>query len=286
VQQIPALRQALNRRRNMTDNDYILKWTEELKAEIKLSEFANQDIRKDFLKLIYDNAYSYYRASIVFDLANFIIRGKILFNNELSFYIEHFKRFADTANKELLQRAHLHYLNRSLLFDCWSAFELCVTTFCSGIVSTEKLEKLLSYQYNDVIKELRVTSLEPAVLQRLQKLLKKEHLTHVPIVRKTDFLFSSTKNYPRNKEADKAFLIFYGKFRNTTHTNFIYYGKDYEYYFNGIHFIFQDSKIVKWNDQSFKTFFQLVTELKEIWKALSSSIDFKEVILYPDNDQI
>jgi len=56
----------------MTDTDYILKWTEDLKAEIKRSEFASQDIRRDFLKLIYDISYSYYRASTIFDLANFI----------------------------------------------------------------------------------------------------------------------------------------------------------------------------------------------------------------------
>jgi hypothetical protein len=270
----------------MTDPDYILEWTENLKAEIKQSKFADQDIRRDFLKLTYDICYSYYRASTIFDLANFIVTGKILFKEELSYYSEHLQRIADTTNKELLRRAHLHYLNRSLLIDSWSTFELCVTTFCDGIVSAEKKEKLLSHQYNDVAKELKSTSVESEVLNRVQKLLKKEHLTHVPIVRKTDTLFSSTKDYPRNKEADKAFLVFFGKFRNTIHTNFIYYGKDYEYYFKDIHFIFQDTKIVKWSDQSFKMFFLLVTELKDIWNALTSSIDFDDIILYPDNEQI
>jgi hypothetical protein len=270
----------------MTDPDYILEWTENLKAEIKRSYFSHQDIRRDFLKLIYDISYSYYRASTIFDLANFIVTGKILFKEELSYYSEHFQRIADTTNKEQLQRTHLHYLNRSLLIDSWSTFELCVTTFCAGIVSAEKLEKLLSHQYNDVAKELKSVPIDAEVLIKLQKLLKKEHLTHVPIVRKTEALFSSAKDYPRNKEADKAFLVFFGKFRNTIHTNFIYYGKDYEYYFNEIHFKFQDAKIVKWSDQSFKMFFLLVTELKEIWNALTSSIDFADIILYPDNEQI
>jgi hypothetical protein len=270
----------------MTDPNYILKWTENLKEEIKQSKFADQDIRKEFLALIYDTCYSYYRASTIFDLADFIATNKVLFEKELSYYEEHFRRIADTKNKELLQRAHLHYLNRSLLIDSWSMFELCVTTLCDGILSTEKKEKLLYHQYKAVIKEIKSTSLDSAVDIRLQRLLKKEHLTHVPIVRKTDALFSSSTDYPRNKETDKAFLAFFGKFRNTIHTNFIYYGKDYEYYFNDIHFKFEDNKIVKWNDQSFKIFFLLVSELKDIWKALASSIVFDDVILYPDNNQI
>ena len=270
----------------MTDPNYILEWTENLKTEIRESKFADEDIRKDFLKLIFSISYNYYTASTIFDLANFIIAGKIQFKAELSYYNEHFKRIADTANKELLQRTHLHNLNRSLLIYSWSTFELCVTTFCAAVIPQEKLEKLLSHQYNEVVKELKSISIDPDLLNKLEKLLKKEHLTHVPIVRKTDVLFSIAKEYPRNKESDKAFLTFFGKFRNTLHTNFIYYGKSYEYHFNEIHFIFQDAKIVKWSDQSFKVFFQLVSELKEIWKAVSSSIPFESIIPYPDNEQI
>ena len=122
----------------------------------------------------------------------------------------------------------------------------------------------------------------------IRKLTVKNHLTHVPITRKTDFLFKKSNGYSRNQNQDKEFLRFFGKFRNTQHTNFIYYGNDYEFKFEHSHFVFRDTKLVKWTDPfspSPNLYFYLIHELKEIWKELIRTIEHKDLIQYPDNDQ-
>jgi hypothetical protein len=88
--------------------------------------------------------------------------------------------------------------------------------------------------------------------------------------------------------ADKDFLLFLGKWRNTMHTNYIYYGKDYEYKFGHAHFKFENGKIVKWYDPfepSPRLYFYLIGNLKDIWAVLIRSIKYDKIIEYPDPEQ-
>ena len=117
-------------------------------------------------------------------------------------------------------------------------------------------------------------------------------MTHISVNKKTDFLFKKVVGYSRIINEDKEFLLFLGRFRNTMHTNFIYYGNDYSYKFGNADFQFENGKMVKWYDPfndnfvvSPKLYFALMNELKKIWKALILSIPHKNIIQYPDNAQ-
>ncbi|OYX81665.1 MAG: hypothetical protein B7Y83_16980 [Flavobacteriales bacterium 32-34-25] len=117
-------------------------------------------------------------------------------------------------------------------------------------------------------------------------------MTHISVNKKTDFLFKKVVGYSRTINEDKEFLLFLGKFRNTMHTNFIYYGNDYNFKFGNAYFQFENGKMVKWYDPfndnfvaSPKLYFALMSELKKIWKALILSIPHKNIIQYPDNAQ-
>lgn len=272
----------------MKESNFILQWTEDIKTEINGLPFDSDDIRKDYFGLLYDIAYSYYRGYILLDFADFINKGKILFDQSIYSYKTHVDRVAETPKHPVLTAGYFNSLNRNLLIGAWSNFELCVTTLCAAISDNNELEKMLTFQFRDTVKQLKNSDIDPRDLEKLKKLTIKEHLTHVPINRKSDFLFKKAKHYSRDLSEDKEFLKFMGKFRNTIHTNFIYYGKDYEYRFGQAHFVFKDKKIVKWADPFKGTprlFFHLMTFLKEIWKEIILTIDHKEIILYPDNEQ-
>jgi hypothetical protein len=272
----------------MKDADFILNWTEDLKAEIKSLAFAHDDIRKNYFELTYDVAYCYYRGFILLDFSDFINNGYIVFKKEIYENKIHIDRVAETTKNPILKKSHFNSLNRNFLIDAWSTFELCVTTIAEAITTEDEKNKLLMHQYNDIKTLIKKIELTEFVDLNIQKLIKKDHLTHVPITRKTDLLFNKAYDYGRNKQCDKEFLKFLGKFRNTLHTNFIYYGKDYEYKFGDAHFIFQDGKIVKWADPFFpspKLYFYLIGNLKEIWKELINSIKHETLIKYPDNEQ-
>jgi hypothetical protein len=272
----------------MNDANFILEWTENLKKEIINSKFQENDIRKDYFKLTHGTTYQYYRNYLFLKLSEFIYDGKINFHKDLFTHKIHVDRISETCYTPIQRQAFTNNINRSMFIDSWSIFELCVTTFCSGLCTNEELDKLLKHQFNDLINILNEKQLTDNEKVKLEKFTLKEHLTHVPIVRKTDFLFKKAINYSRNKNADKEFLLFYGKFRNTMHTNFIYFGKDYEYYFGDAHFVFINNKIVTWDDPflpSPKLYFNIIDELKGIWKELISTIPYDGLIEYPDIEQ-
>jgi hypothetical protein len=272
----------------MNESDFILKWTDDLKTEIKSLTFQDDDIRKDYFDLTYDVAYCYYRGFILFKFSDFINKGQIAFNKEVYNYKIHINRVAETVKHPPLTAGYFNSLNRSLLIDAWSVFELCVTTLCNGICSKQELCKLLEFHYKEIVGEIKSTKLKDSENSAIRKLTIKRHLTHIPITRKTDFLFKKSKGYGRDIEKDKEYLRFLGRFRNTLHTNFIYYGNEFEYKIGQAHFVFKDNKIVKWYNpfsQPSKLYFYLIGELKEIWKELVMTIEHSGLIQYPDNEQ-
>lgn len=273
----------------MGDVDMMLKWSEDLKNEINDLPFKEDDVRKDFLGLLYDIGYTYYRAYMLFDIMYFMSEGRITFDESVYHYKTHFERGMEIAQTPGFAKSYYNSLNRNFLVSTWSNFELCVTTLCDAISTEEEKSKLLEYEFNELKKVFKKTEIVEDEFESFKEKLVKGHLTHVPITRKTDFLFKKAENYPGNLNEDKAFLIFFGKFRNTIHTNFIYHGKDYEYNFLGkAKFVFKNNEIVKWGDifgGSPILYFEMKTRLKEIWKNIVFSIKHEEIIYYPVLEQ-
>lgn len=273
----------------MKDSNFIFNWTERLKSEISLMPFSEDDIRKDFISLIYDVSYAFYRGFILLKISELINKHQIAFDTKVynDFKI-HAGRISETVNHPTLITSHINALNRQLLVDSWSTFELCITTLCESVLNENEKEKLLEHQYRDITKTLKQTEIVSEELNRLKRITKKYHLTHVPISRKIDTLFKKTTNYKRNIKRDKDFLNFLGKFRNTIHTNFIYHGVSFEYSFGEAHYLFEDNKIVKWSDPfrpSPRLFFHQTRELIDIWRELVMRIEYSGEILYPDLEQ-
>lgn len=270
----------------MKNSDFIIEWVKDLKQEMQQLQFKEDDVRLDFFGLINDSAYCYYRSYLLFEISALTNQQKLDFgplkNNE------HIKAIEALSKKSMSNVSHFNSLNRNLILDVWSTFEICINTFCDGIIDKKEKEKLLDWKYRDIIKSLPKNKFTDLQLEKLKSKLQTKHLTHVPIVRKTDFIFKQVVGYSRNIEEDKEFLSFFGQLRNTMHSNYIYYGKSFEYSFGNAKFKFEDGKTVKWYDPfnpTPKLYFYLMGNLKNIWKALIISIKFDSVIYYPDLDQ-
>ncbi|MDQ0638170.1 hypothetical protein QF042_001735 [Pedobacter sp. W3I1] len=272
----------------MENVEFLLAWTEDLKKEIETLNFDADDIRKDFFKLFYDSTYSYYLGYVSYALSSSIIKGDVVFKENLSPFKVHLDRLIEISQLPILTKSYKNALNRNLNIETWSIFELCVTTFCNALSNEEELNKLLRYNFNDILKILNKSTIDDNNLEKLKQKLIVEHLSHVPIQRKVDFLFKKGKHYYRDSKKDREFLVFYGKLRNTLHSNYIYHGNEYEYKFGEAHFLFNKGKLVKWTDPfapSPKLYIYLSAQLKEIWKTLVLSIKHGKKIEYPDLDQ-
>ncbi|TWJ03338.1 hypothetical protein JN11_00876 [Mucilaginibacter frigoritolerans] len=272
----------------MEDVDTLLKWTDDLKKEISQLSFQENDIRRDFYGLLFDVTYNSYISFAGQKLFESIKDGDVILSDKLSISDKHVERLMEASIFPIRSRSQRNYLNRHLLIDAWSNFELCTTFFVEAICKDDELENLLGHHFRDIYKCISKSNLNENERENLLKLTRKTHLTHVPITRKTDFLFKRAINYYRDAQKDKEFLIFLGRFRNTIHTNFIYYGKDFEYRFGHAHFKFENSKLVKWIDPfepSPKLYFYLLGQLKDIWTVFVNAINHDSLIPYPDLEQ-
>jgi hypothetical protein len=63
----------------MTQTDQLLAWTESLKKTINDSPYPPDDVRKDFLALLFDVADDAYKRSIFLDIAKFTDTGQLKF---------------------------------------------------------------------------------------------------------------------------------------------------------------------------------------------------------------
>lgn len=272
----------------MEDLDFILDWTEKLKISIEELPFGRDDIRIDFLGMLYDAAYNYYRGYIGYKMSGLIKNGDILFKEEKTAKLDrHIRRFLETSISPILSKSQCNYLNRHFLTDVWSTFELCVTILVEALIDKDDLDKMLLHHYKDIRKCFKNSVIDEVDMEALIASTKKSHLTHVPVTRKTDFLFRKS-SYFRNTIRDKEFLIFLGKWRNTMHSNYIYFGKDYKYEFGNAVFLFKNGEMVKWIDPfepSPKLYFHIMGNLRDIWVTLIKSIKHEATIPYPDPDQ-
>jgi hypothetical protein len=270
----------------MRNSDFIIDWINNLKKDINESNFKDDDIRKDFLGLLNDIAYCYYRPYLLIEISTLIHQKRINlddFKNN-----KHIDAVRALIKNKTSYKSHFNSLNRQLIVDSWSAFELSTTTFCEKICDENELNKLLNTNYNEILKVLKKTKIEESESKKLIEKYVVANLTHIPIVRKTDFLFNKVKGYDRYIEKDKKFLIFYGKLRNCMHSNYIYYGKKFEYDFGNAKFIFENGELVKWYDpfnETPKLYFYLMGNLKDIWKSIINSIDYNQIIYYPNLEQ-
>lgn len=268
----------------MDNLDSILEWTKSLKQEIQNVNFPDDDIRKDYLRMTYDVAYCYYEGYSLFKIFGIINEHGAAFHSNILPYEKHFQRLREMATEQVLQQSYINSLNRNLLIGAWSTFEFCVTVLCEGILDEQGIEKLLQYEYRDISKTIG-NQLDEGVLDKLIAKKIKHHLTHVPIVMKTDQLFKrAKKGYGRDIDDDKAFLVFLGRLRNSHHSNFVYYGNKYEFTFGNAHYRFHNGKSVGVDDPfapSLKLNFHLISNLKNIWKELVRSIHHPEPIINP-----
>lgn len=270
----------------MQNSDFIIKWVESLKQDLNNAPYVEDDIRKDFFGMVIDSAYVYYRNFLLIEISILINRKKIdlkkLAKNQ------HLIGVTVLIKNERSHQSHNNAMNRQFLIDTYSTFEMCVTALCQYTCAEEENQKLLETGYNDIIKLINADKLSAKELTKLKVAYTVNHLTHVPIVRKTDALFKKVKGYTRDIKADKEFLRFFGKLRNAMHSNYIYSGKNYKYTFGHADFIFEDGKIITWQDpfkNSPKLYFYLAGNLNEIFKAITATIKYDGHIPYPDLQQ-
>ncbi|MBC6609353.1 hypothetical protein H8B15_00350 [Hymenobacter sp. BT507] len=263
--------------------DYILDQCKKYKEMIATLPFIENDVRKAFFELNQANLDLYYKNMC------WIYLTKAINDNEIK--IDYSNKSIHTHVTELTSTTKIlgdfynarNYGNRGLVTSAWSTFEFCLTYLCDGLFDQEMKEQVLNKDNLEVRKWLKPYKIKESILLKIDRILSKNHLTHLSVNRKYDKVYSIYKeHYSGNMDEDKSFLSFFGKYRNAIHTNYIYHGKKYSYEFNEIEYIFNNQQPITHNiDLDITHHFDLVLNLSEVVKRLFLCTDITKFVKYP-----
>lgn len=199
---------------------------------------------------------------------------------------QYINQYGEISTVQKICYSHRNQINRGLIIDLWSQFEFSVTTICNSILNPSETESLFNERYQEIVKIVGENNLTDEIKEKLKKKLTERHLTHIPITRKCDKLFKYCKNYTRDVNDDKQFLLFFGRVRNTMHSTYVFYGNDFEYVFDDIRTVFENGKPVYHRQPpGLKFYFHLGIELIKVFTAIISSIEHESKIEYPTMEE-
>lgn len=146
---------------------------------------------------------------------------------------------------------------------------------------------MFEHDFKKVVKILSWYDLSDEELLKLRGCLAEKHLTHLPVTRKYEKLYSLYKShYKGNWNEDYELLVFFGKYRNSMHTNYIYHGGDKQYDILGIRYNFVNGHAIVPNRQlHVADMVDLGVKLKDTVMRLFNSIQYPGLLKYPA-DQI
>lgn len=266
---------------NLEHINYELK---NLVVEIKAQPLGTEDMRTSYLELTLHIFNLYYIQWNTVLSARIVAQKRFLVTQEERYALSIFGESVSDPDFFYMRRNSAY---RGLLIESWSAFEFCLTYLCDFLFTSEAKKELLEQDLNDIKKVLARYSLSDAHMQKVTKMFYRDHLTHVPMTRKYNKLYSLFRqHYQGNWSEDSSFLEFFGKYRNTMHTNYIYQGKDKSYSFLGITYHFANGEAVSHSEEpTINNMFDLAVKLKDTCKRLFDAIQHPGLIPFP-SDQV
>lgn len=231
----------------MTVSEYIKYTDSEINNVVKFTmnlTYSDYDIRKDHYLYSIDILKSYQRGVITFEISKLSIEENLSTKTEDEVLKKYINEYGQISTVKKINFSHRNQINRSLIIDIWSQFEFSITTICGSVLNDAEIDSLFKDRYEEIVKLIGQQNITADAQEKLKKKMIEKHLTHVSITRKSDKLFKYCKDYKRDVNDDKRFLQFFGKFRNTMHSSYIYYGNDFEYVFDNIRTVFENGKPV------------------------------------------
>jgi hypothetical protein len=265
----------------MEDLTYIQQGLEELVAEIQAHPLVTDDYRRSYLELTLSVFNSFYIQR------NTIQAARIIQHKPFPVTPEE-KKILDIFVGSIYDDGYFLRNNgsyRSLITDCWSMFEFCLTYTCDFLFEQDIKIGLLEHKLKEIISIISKYEVSDSDMRKVTKKLLADHLTHVPMVKKyTKLHLIYEGNYRGDWAEDSLFLEFFGKYRNCMHTNYIYHGNNKAYTFLGITYEFIDGEPIRHSEEpSINNTFDLALKLKNTCRRLFDAIDYPGLIPFPSD---
>jgi hypothetical protein len=270
-------------------SNYLFEIAEERKKFCNELTFPDDDVRRDFHGIIYSVLNLYYYGLVSFELSESISNSKVIFTEDMHQNKAHIDRLVEITRLPMISSSVLSSLNLHAITGAWTAFELCITTIADVVLDENEKNALLSIKKDEVLKILKHQAIPPDIIERLSKKLTDNNLAHVPFWRKFTKILDKYKTlYSRDSTEDMAYIKFFGTLRNTLlHSNSIYFGKDFEYVFKGYRFLFENGKLITYNQDNElwpRLYVELILHLSQIFTTVAECLHSVKEIKYPDTE--
>ncbi|WP_433763656.1 hypothetical protein [Flavobacterium ginsenosidimutans] len=256
--------------------------TLDIKSIIYKSGFKKNDVRKAYFENLFTIINEFYTGKVFFKIAQEIKAGKIKFDESILPFKKHILRIYEIADHPLLANGYHNDLNRKLFTDSFTNFETTISLCFEQIIKDDDISAIVK-DINS--KTLRLTQdLNDDQKQELLNELKKN--TFVPLSRKFRYLAKlGEKKYPSDSKADLEFIEFCSKLRNcVSHSAGYYKGKDFEYEFDGIKFIFKNGEFLEMKGNNSYVFIKINERLTNVINYLNVCLLHIDFIQYPDDN--
>lgn len=255
--------------------------TLKIKSIIGTIDFKENDVRKAYFENLYSIINEFYHGKIFFKISQEIKNGTIKFDQSIVELHPHVTKIYEIADHELLSAAYQNELNRKLFVDTFTNFETTLSFCFEDIIPDADLEILVK-DLN--FKIIRIGKKLPDEEKELL-LAELKRSTFIPLSRKFRYLSKLTKDcYTSDAKSDLEFIEFCSKLRNCiSHSAGYYKGKDFEYEFDRIKFIFKDGEFLEMTGENDYVFLKINERLSNIMYALYNCLKHIDFIKYPDD---
>lgn len=250
-----------------------------IKNEIYALDYPENDIRIAYFENLYSIINEFYLGKVFFEISTEIKNGNIKFDSEIIDLQPHILKVYEVADIPLLSNGFHNDLNRKLFVDSFTNFEVTID-LCFENLKTNEITKAI------------VTDLNTRLIKLIEESHKKEEIINqlvkssfIPLLRKFKFLSKRQDNcYGENYAEDLKFIGFCGKLRNCVlHSAGYYKGKDFEYEFEDVKFIFKNDEFLEMVGENDYIFLKINERLTNIISQLFNCLSDIEFLKYPDD---
>jgi hypothetical protein len=252
-----------------------------IKSIIYNLKFKENDVRKAYFENLYSIINEFYHGKIFFKISQEIKNSTIKFDSSIIALEPHVLRIYEVAEHKQLSDAYHNELNRKLFVDSFTNFETTISLCFDSIVDESGMNKIVEDLNRNLIKICQDLSEETKKV--LIKELRKN--AFIPLVRKFRYLSKLNDNcYSFDYKEDLRFIEFCSNLRNcVSHSAGYYKGKDFEYEFENIKFIFKNEAFLEMRGENDYVFIKINERLTNIIYALNNCMKTIDFIKYPDD---
>ncbi|MCT3763275.1 hypothetical protein ACNFU2_01165 [Chryseobacterium sp. PTM-20240506] len=261
--------------------DELLLLTEKIKKTIYDLKLKDNDVRKAYFENLYAIVYDYYKGKVFFEISKQIGKGNVRFAKEIYVLNSHIKRVYEIADHQLLSQAYQNDINRKLLLESFTNFEVTLNLCFEKVISLSEKNKILDDLNKKILRICKY--LEAEKYNELLSELRKS--SFIPLSRKFRFVANRIKNsYSGNYKEDVIFIEFCSKLRNIfSHSNGLYLGKDFEHSFQNVKFSFVNNQFLVMDGNNSAIILQINEKFTDIMYRLLNCFNDIDYIEYPDD---